>query len=668
MKRTSITPLGLLLIGLASGAPACGSADAAPAAPVQSSELLDDGLPPSCNPLRSKGQCLLPFPSSVYLNADPATETGLRLALPSEALPIAQQGTSGPFDTTRVNLADGFSPSTPILAWFPEWLDAASLSPVTDPARSLSPQSATVLVDMESGELVAHFSELDVYARFEDQKQAVMIHPMARLRAGHRYAVGITDAIRTLDGKTPARPPRFRSLLEGEPQTDAMAQKQAQRMPEIAAALKKAGVEPGHLLLAWDFVTASDTFLAKPLLSMRDSALAAVGADGAGITVTSVEEALNDKVLRRVRGTFQAPRFLSSVDTKVAETKLVLAADGTPQMQGLYDAPFTAIIPACAKDKAPVPIMIFGHGFLGTAEDTLGGAAGSGIQELIQAKCYVAVATDWIGMSKAEGVEGTNLAALYALQDLNHMVWVTDRLQQAVASTIVLARTARGVMAKDAAFALQGVPLLDSQQLYFYGQSLGAILGGAFMAFSPDVARGALNVAGGQWSLQMQRSMNWALFRVPIDSSYRDPLDQQILIALAQTQFDFTDSVNASVHWVSSPLAGTPAKRILMQMSVGDPSVPNLATEVVARTAGFSIVGPTDVQPWGLSVVDAPQPSGLTTWNPKLEPAPPLTNAIPINNGAHDAIQALPALWEQVDHFLRNGEIISTCDGPCDPE
>jgi hypothetical protein len=28
----------------------------------------------------------------------------------------------------------------------------------------------------------------------------------------------------------------------------------------------------------------------------------------------------------------------------------------------------------------------------------------------------------------------------------------------------------------------------------------------------------------------------------------------------------------------------------------------------------------------------------------------------------------LPAAMEQIDHFLRQGEVIATCDGKCDPE
>jgi hypothetical protein len=645
------------------------SSDEGTAAAAQEPARLEDGLPAACNPLRTEGECLFPFPSAVYLEPDSTSATGFRVAFPSEVFPVSRQS-KVPYDTARVNRADGFSPATQLLAWFPERLDPSSLTPVDDPARSLSPTSSTLIVDMETLSLVDHFSELDATIRFDEQHQSLIIRPMKRLQPGRRYAVAVTDALRTLEGKVPTSPKLFASIASGAAPDDPMAQKQAARMPAILDALSAAGVPRQRLLLAWDFVTATDGFLTQNLLAMREQALQQAGDQGMGFSVTGVDENLNGKVLRRIRGTFTVPSFLTSVDPKTAESQLVFGPDGKPQVNGKYEAPFTVLVPASAMSKAPLPVLLVGHGFLGTGEGVLGGEEGSAVQDLIEDKGYVAIATDWTGMSKAEGVEGSNLAAVHALQDMNKIPWVTDRLQQSMINALVLTRTARA-MALDAAFAVDAgagtSPALDPQRTSLYGISLGGILGGTLLAYSTDLTHGALSVPGGQWTLLMQRSTNWELFRVPIAGAYREPLEQQIVIAIAQTQFDFTDPVNLAHTW-AQPLPGTPAKKVLLQMSVGDPSVSNLATAVVARTAGLSVVGPSDVSVYGLPGVQGPAPAGLTIWNTKPEPLPPVTNALPKQNGAHSGIQRLPKLWAQLDHFFTSGEVIHTCDGACDPE
>jgi len=59
---------------------------------------------------------------------------------------------------------------------------------------------------------------------------------------------------------------------------------------------------------------------------------------------------------------------------------------------------------------------------------------------------YILFATDWIGLSANESPLSTtgSGAAAGAIQDFNHIEWITDRLQQAVVNAIVLARTMRG--------------------------------------------------------------------------------------------------------------------------------------------------------------------------------------------------------------------------------
>src|SRR5262249_28635788 len=118
-------------------------------------------------------------------------------------------------------------------------------------------------------------------------------------------------------------PPLFDAIANGHPPDNALAQKQAARMPEILAALAAAGVGRDELVVAWDFVTGSDEPITGQILSLRDQALAVAGDDGIAYTITSVEENLNAKVLRRIRGTFTAPLFLTNGDEAKAPAELV---------------------------------------------------------------------------------------------------------------------------------------------------------------------------------------------------------------------------------------------------------------------------------------------------------------------------------------------------------
>jgi hypothetical protein len=167
-----------------------------------------------------------------------------------------------------------------------------------------------------------------------------------------------------------------------------------------------------------------------------------------------------------------------------------------------------------------------------------------------------------------------------------------------------------------------------------------------------------------------QRSSDWPRFKLLIAGAYPDYVDQQVLLALLQMRFDFSDPATVAPHTILDPLPGVPKKQILVQMSRNDSQVPNLATYEISRTEGLQLLAPSVVGDlFGLPQTNGPLPSALTVWDSKLQPFPPLTNATPEkDNGAHGAIRKLKTAQDQIDHFFSAGEVISTCDGPCDPE
>lgn len=635
----------------------CSSSSSNATAPAS----LADGLPASCSPLRTPGACALPWPNAIWLNADTTTKTGYRLALTSDMVP-AKAGTV-PLDTTRIDMGDGFSPSGPVLAYFDERIDVASLVSPSDPSKSLDPSAATILVDMDTNKLVAHFSEVDRTVRQDEDRQGIMIRPLARLAPAHRYAVAITKAIKTVAGALPTPPPLFASIADGNAPKDAMSQKQAARMPAILAALKAAGIDRDKLVVAWDFVTASDEYVTGHVLSMRDQALADVGADGGAFTITKTDDVNGARVARRITGTFTVPQFITPADPKNPKAEMTFDDAGKPKMVGHYEAPFMLIIPPMAATK-PLPLVLFGHGLLGGADNL---TDGSTMAQFAADNGYILFATDWIGLSANEDpVRGSNGAIGEALTDFNHMPWVTDRLQQALVNAMVLVRTVRGKLAKDPAMTMGGNPVADTSKVYYWGISLGGIMGGAFMGYDPDITQGVLGVAGGFWSTMFQRSSQWPQFELLIKGSYSDYLDQQLGLAVAQSYFDFADPATAAPHVVKASLPGTPAKQILVQMAVGDSQVPNLATMAMTRTEGIPLVGQSTIPLYGIDTASGAAPSALTVWDVHAMPAAPLTNETPTSdNGAHGKIHSLPKLQQQMQGFFTTGMIADTCGGPC---
>ena len=118
-------------------------------------------------------------------------------------------------------------------------------------------------------------------------------------------------------------------------------------------------------------------------------------------------------------------------------------------------------------------------------------------------------------------------------------------------------------------------------------------MGNAFMGYDPDITRAVLGVPGGAWSLLIQRSSQWPKFKLLLGGSYPDYLDVELLLALAQMQFDFADPITTAPRTILDPLPGTPKKQLLVHLAVADSQVPNLSTDLIARTEGIPLLGPS---------------------------------------------------------------------------
>jgi hypothetical protein len=443
---------------------------------------------------------------------------------------------------------------------------------------------------------------------------------------------------------------------------------------DVFAPLEDAGVGRDDLYLAWDFTVASERNLSERMLSIRDRALDEIG-EGASppFEVQVVEENPDETIGRRITGTFTVPLFLTG--TGEPGSRFELDEQGLPvRAETDFTASFVCNIGRSAftadGSARPARPVVYGHGLLGAATQV----NEAGQRNLADEHTMVLCGTNWIGMS-ADDVGN----AISILQDVGRFPTLADRSQQGMLNMILLGRLmhAEDGFVSDPAFQVDGRPLIDTEEVYFYGNSQGAIMGGAVTAVSTEWTRAVLGVGAGNYSVLLQRSVDFDLYAEILAPAYPDPLDRTINIALIQMLWDRAETNGYVAHLTDDPYEGTPEHRVLWHIAFGDHQVANVASDTMARSAPGVLVhrpalrsgrSPDVDQIWGLDALpDGFEGSGLVYWD-SGSPAPPVTNTPPRDGeDPHSDPRNSPVARRQISAFLApDGRIVDVCDGaPC---
>ena len=642
-----------------------------------------DAGPPDAGPIALRSDCdnidpslcLLPWPSSFFLADDPSTVTGRRVAIPMDAMPTDRRGRH--LDPAPFVRADGFSPATSMVISFPGVLDASLLADEDHVPDTLEVGSTTVIVDAETGARVAHFAEIDGWDATDPERAPLYLRPAARLREGARYVVGIRG-LRHADGSPVGASPFFAALRDETTLEGADLEARRPALEEAFTILEAAGAPRGELIAAWSFETGSGASITRDLLAMRDVALADLGPDGLGCTVTSLEDAsagdtLPPGIWRRIEGTFTMPSFLVGTSAEdPAQSRLMRGSDGLPMQNGRIEAPFLVLVPESVRAGVSSGgeagrLVIYGHGILGNRFEI----DSEWMTQTADRLGLVVVATDWWGMSRDD------LPRLIATlsSDFDSFDSTPERLHQGIVSTAGLMRAFRGSCAALAELAVPldlggTAPAYAADNAYFYGNSLGAILGGALAGIATDTDRFALGVGAGSWSFLITRSDAWRTFGDLIAASYDDALARALMILMTATLWDPIDAASYAPHLLADPLSGTPVKHVMMQIGIGDVAVSNDASHYEARTIGLPLLVPSVAEPFGLTQTMGPADSALTIYRlPGVNAIPPGTHDPGPDTPTHNGVRSLEGALLQLDAFLRpDGQVIHACDGPCDPD
>jgi hypothetical protein len=545
-----------------------------------------------------------------------------------------------------------------------------------------------VLIDARTGRRQPFWAELEASAP-SNARRALLIRPARNLASGRRYVVALRR-LKTGSGRRIAPKFAFRALRDRRPTRSRAIEQRRPAMRRVFRALKRARIPRRDLVLAWDFTVASRLSTTGPMLHIRDEAFAALGdtdlsdldpegrSPAFAITRDELTPPTELEIGRVVEGTITVPCFLENPGCAVGRG-FARDADGLPQQRpgNTYAAFFRCVIPR------DVPVgggraLLYGHGLLGNPLDSRDSAQAQ-LKTLAHERGFTVCGTYWSGLSGANGGEDT-AQAVAAVQDLSKFGPIADRLQQGMLNALYLGR------AMVAADGLRSHPAFagafdTTRRLFYDGNSLGGIEGGALTAVAPDFDRAVLGVPGMNYSTLVQRSVDFAPFRSLLEASYPKPLDRAVIFSLMSNLWDRGDANGYAQYMTRRPLPDTPPHEVLMHVALGDHQVAPVTADVMARTIGARVwnkLDPgrsTDEEPFfgipaltrfpytgsALVVFDS---GPFTPANPQGTPLPPIGNVPPAQGqDPHEFPRRTPESRAMKDQFLRVGGRLQT--PPC---
>jgi len=646
------------------GAPTLQPADAATAAAVKAAV---DGAPKGCDPLDT-ARCLLPFPSNAFTIADDKSDTSLRVNFPIDGMPKKVDGLA--IDPAEWNRNDGFSPNTPILTYV-AGLDAeqSKLPKWTDIGTSLADDAPIVLLDTTDGTRIPLWSEIDAHAA-ADTDRLLTIRPAISLPEGHTFIVALRG-LKDDSGAAIAPSDVFRAYRDGLTTDIASIEARRNEMDATFTALAGAGVARADLQLAWSFTVASTRNISERMLSIRDTALTALGEKAPAYTITTVTPNSADNLALQIDGTFTVPNYLNN--------------DGSPGGRFHYDstdvdalptvnpehptleAPFVCnISSATVAGTEPAHLVQYGHGLLGDHHEIDAG----NVRDMSNEHNVVHCATKWAGMAE----DDIGNAAL-TLASMGNFPTLADRLQQGVLNQIFLGRlmTRDGGLADDANFQrADGSPMVDRTHLDYDGNSQGGIMGLMLAAVSPDIERAVLGVPGMNYSLLLPRSVDFDTYEAVMKPAYPNDMDRVIIFAFTQMLWDRGEGAGYVQHVTANPYAGTDAKTLLLDVAFGDQQVTPLSALVEARTIGATIHRPVAADGrwaeteagYGLDSITYPSTgSAIIIWDSGMAPMPEENLAPREGPDSHEDPRADADVRTQKASFLFEDTLIDVCNG-----
>ena len=601
--------------------------------------------------------CTLPWPSTYHLRKDERTPTGWRVHLEQEHLPVNIDGR--PLIPTYWNERDGFSIGSPMLAAFGD-TSLEGLPTHEDVGFHTDPAVKSILIDTVTGERLPHWVEVDAHAE-DPADKLTMLWPIQTLEFDRRYVVAFRG-LKTKDGSDVPVSDAFAALRDGVKSGDAdVDDRLIHYENEIFPVLDAQGFAREELTLAWDFHTSSREAVTGRVEFMRDDAAERVGTAGPSYEIVKVEEGAcetGDVLWRSVKVKLDVPYY---TETPGISTVLSRDDDGMPMYMGQRQTTMLVRIPCSVKDDPEGAFLLqYGHGLLGDENEI----KTSWLNRFAHENKMVVFAVPFTGMSSEDYVA----VALMLVEEVDRFAIVPERSQQGLVEQSLAMKAMLGDLGKDDAFKADGVSVINTDPTMrgWYGISQGAILGGAYVGMSKDIDKAVLSVGGLPYAVLLPRSASFGDFFKIINQMYESPLERMFLIEGMLIQLWDSAESTGWAHDIKASPEGTPDKRVLLQIAIGDALVTHIGGRAQGRSMGASLITPKTREVYGMQEAAPPfEGSGYVEFDYSL-PEPPFDNKPPPEDtDPHECPRRSKAGQAQVVKFLNTGVVDHFCDGPC---
>ncbi|MEZ4318736.1 MAG: hypothetical protein R3F61_14580 [Myxococcota bacterium] len=607
--------------------------------------------------------CFYPFPSSAFL------VDGV-LRLPEAALP--EPAATGSFGAAEFERFAAFGAASPILFQLPGAVPANDH--IFDPAPSLLADSPVVVLDATTGERIPHWVEGDFTAS-NLNPPLFTVRPAVPLPRDTEIVVGVrglTDASGTVVPATEA----FAELRDQQASHWLGVHERRQHFEDVVfPALEAAGVARSELQLAWSFPVRSDEVATKRMLDVRDAILGALPATGPEYRIDTVTECpglpddpsdCHPDIALILDGVVFVPSVMGPPDD-LGVRRIRFDGAGLPMVEGTEEWVFRVQIPHVAFDGPdPVPVMQYGHGFLGRLAESNNGW----IREMAERKGMMLIATDLQGMSENDQDTWANIM----LQAAGDLPALSELPLQGVCNQLVQQRLVMTSLANDPLpqlYRADGRLAWDPTTVWYHGNSQGGSVGTVMMGISVDALRGDLGVPGSGYPFLLHRSSDFTPFEALIGAAYPEPDSVARFLALVGTGWDDFDPLTFAPHLHGDPLPNTPDHEVLYHVAKEDRQVHNQASFISGRAAGAVLMVPAVRPVWGLEEQTYPASPGVALVevdfgipedDDPLDP-PPGDPSFPDNGDTHGWLRKWEPAQDQMVHFFRTGEMIDVCGG-----
>ena len=460
-----------------------------------------------------------------------------------------------------MNNQDGFSTSGTILFYLDGMKEAGGVgfnytNKLIGPEEielSVTRKSMTLLIDLDSQNLIHHFAEIDY---LDEERPLIIVQASKSLEHNRRYALAVLDAADMNGDKLPTSEHLKRLLGDHDTSLPETEQRRGDYyQTTVLPTLYKAAPwldENTTLCLLFDFHTASiESQLGDTRKIVKGSLDVVADAEWSGwgdhnVRVVKmidnemcIEE--NNNIGRVIHVEMVLPSFLlySNKRAKQLDREAINRGDTT----STANFKVLVVVP-CSISRGTIPLKAlvdYGHGFLYSRQELLDAGF---LHRVANEEGYILFASNWRGMSYLD----LTLIIRAFVAEPNLLDSVQANIMQGYGNKAAIQHFVRNSLLDMSFMKFDGKPIRLNEErdtrYLFYGISQGGILGSAYTSLMSQTGLldgSIITSAGSPLSLIMSRSAIFVGYQTLLLMSLHFNRHVRIFVSLLQVYFDGID-------------------------------------------------------------------------------------------------------------------------------